>query len=106
MRIQVSREKVRHSSSWSVLLCLDQYDQLKKYVSTFFNPTNGEHYLTYGQQQMLNIQETFFKSRNSFAVEICFWGRYVLDCEPIDLTDYESRQEQIVQTAVEKWLQT
>lgn len=29
----------------------------------------------------------------------------VLDCEPIDLMEYESRQEEIVQKSVDKWLQ-
>lgn len=30
----------------------------------------------------------------------------ISDCEPIDLTEYESRQKQLVQNAVEQWLQT
>ena len=30
----------------------------------------------------------------------------ILDCEPVDLTEYESRQQQIVQTTVEQWLKT
>jgi hypothetical protein len=46
------------------LCCIDKYDQLKKYVSTFFNFSNDDNISSYGQQQMLNIQETFFKSKN------------------------------------------
>jgi hypothetical protein len=49
--------------------CLDKYDQLKKYVLMFFNTSNDDHLLSYGQQQMLNIQETFFNSK-SFNFEI------------------------------------
>lgn len=81
----------------------DQYDQLKKYISMFFNIDNDEYYLSYGQQQMVNIQETFFKS-NDRVIEEKFES--VLDCEPIDLMEYESRQEEIVQKSVDKWLQT
>ena len=33
-------------------------------------------------------------------------NQMISDCEPVDLTEYESRQQQIVQTAVEKWLKT
>ncbi len=87
------------------MFCLDKYDQLKKYVLTFFNTSNDDQLLSYGQQQMLNIQETFFKSKS--LSDIFYWNyRIILDCEPIDLTDYESRQQQIVQSAVEKWLKT
>jgi hypothetical protein len=51
---------------------LDQYDQLKKYVSTFFNSLNDDknskmkNLVSHGQQQMLNLQETFFKSKINF----------------------------------------
>lgn len=51
--------------------------------------------------------------RHFSKVEIEFFSkdwkddwRNILDCEPVDLTEYESRQEQIVQQAIEKWLQT
>lgn len=47
----------------------DQYDQLKKYISMFFNIDNDEYYLSYGQQQMVNIQETFFKSNDRVIEE-------------------------------------
>ncbi|CAF2492539.1 unnamed protein product [Rotaria sp. Silwood2] len=73
----------------------DKCDQLKKYILTFNNTSNDDdnsqvnNILSYGQQHLLNIQETFFKN-----------------CEPIDLIEYESRQQQLVQNAVEKWLQT
>ncbi|CAF0916900.1 unnamed protein product [Rotaria sordida] len=75
---------------------IDKYDQLKKFISTFYNTSNDDNnnskinnILSYGQQHLLNIRETFFKN-----------------CEPIDLIEYESRQQQLVQNAVEKWLQT
>jgi hypothetical protein len=51
---------------------LDQYDELKKYVSTFFNSLNDDknskmkNLVSHGQQQMLNLQETFFKSKINF----------------------------------------
>ncbi|CAF3493051.1 unnamed protein product [Adineta steineri] len=73
----------------------DKYDLLKKYISMFFNTSNSDinfknnNILSYSQQQMLNIQETFFKN-----------------CEPVDLTEYESQQQQLVQNAVENWLKT
>ncbi|CAF3438844.1 unnamed protein product [Rotaria sp. Silwood1] len=73
----------------------DKYDQLKNYVLTFYNTSNDDNnsktnnILSYGQQHLLNIQEAFFKN-----------------CEPVDLIEYESRQQQLVQNAVEKWLQT
>jgi hypothetical protein len=60
--------------------------------------------LSYSQQQMLNIQETFFKSTIYFDFK--FYWIHILDCEPVDLTEYESKQQQLVQNAVEKWLQT
>ncbi|CAF0802872.1 unnamed protein product [Rotaria sordida] len=75
---------------------IDKYDQLKKFISTFYNTSNDDNnnskinnILSYGQQHLLNIREIFFKN-----------------CEPIDLIEYESRQQQLVQNAVEKWLQT
>ncbi|CAF0912628.1 unnamed protein product [Rotaria sordida] len=75
---------------------IDKYDQLKKFISTFYNTSNDDNnnskintILSYGQQHLLNIRETFFKN-----------------CEPIDLIEYEARQQQLVQNAVEKWLQT
>ncbi|CAF2116821.1 unnamed protein product [Rotaria magnacalcarata] len=73
----------------------DKYDQLKKYVLTFYNTSNDidsskiNNILSYGQQHILNIQETFFKN-----------------CEPVDLSEYESRQQELVQSTIEKWLQT
>ena len=30
----------------------------------------------------------------------------ISDCEPVDLTEYESQQQQLVENAVEKWLQS
>jgi hypothetical protein len=93
-------------------ILLDKYNQLTKYISTFFNASNDDknsninHILSYGQQQTLHIQETFFKSNiisSGFFYQIL---QTISDCEPIDLTEYESRQQQLVQSAVEKWLQT
>ncbi|UJR37999.1 hypothetical protein I4U23_030681 [Adineta vaga] len=72
----------------------DKYDQLKKHVLLFYNVSNAENnlknqtILSFEQQQMLNMQETFFKN-----------------CDPIDLTEYESRQQELVQNTIEKWLQ-
>lgn len=85
---------------------LDKYDQLKKYVSTFFNYSKNENISSYTQQQILNIQETFFKSNKKKTKIEIFYFEIFLDCEPIDLIDYESQQQKLVQTAVEKWLQT
>jgi hypothetical protein len=56
---------------------------------------------------MLNIQETFFKSKIiSYFIFLLYEQKNILDCEPVDLTEYESRQQQLVQNAIEKWLQT
>jgi hypothetical protein len=53
---------------------IDIYDQLKKNILTFFHFSNEESFskdntlLSHGQQQMLNIQETFFKSNKNFLL--------------------------------------
>ena len=49
-----------------------QLCKLKELSETFFNSINDDdsskmnNILSYGQQQMLNIQETFFKSKINF----------------------------------------
>ncbi|CAF1608244.1 unnamed protein product, partial [Adineta ricciae] len=73
----------------------DKYDQLKTHVLTYYNASNDQKnnnvvsktILSIEQQQMLNMQETFLKN-----------------CDPVDLSEFESRQQELVQTIVEKWL--